>query len=98
MATKVKTAEPPVRKSFLVGGGVVIAIAILAFVLNTFVLSGGGGGDIPLPSTAPGQTTTTDTSGGGPGSDNNPVTNPGTDTSGFPKNDLTPGGRNPFAR
>lgn len=98
--TKSKTAQPPVRKSFLVGGGVVIGIAILAFVVNTFVLgSGGGGGDIPAPSTIPGSTDTgTDTGSTGvvPGSDGNPIPNPGVDTSRFPKNELTPGGRNPF--
>ena len=95
--TKTKTAEPPVRKSFLVGGAIVIAIALIAFVLNTFVLGGGGGGgggEITVPSSAP---TTTSAPAGVPGSDSNPVTGSG-DTTGFPKNDLTPGGRNPFAK
>ncbi len=97
MATRTKTAEPPVRKSFLVGGGVIIAIALVAFVLNTFVLGGGGGGgeDTTTPTTTSAPISTS-APGGVPGSDNNPVT--GTDTSRFPRNDLTPGGRNPFSK
>src|SRR5688500_11342186 len=44
MATKKKkAAEPPVRKSFLVFGGVALGVALLGFVLMKFVGGGDGG-------------------------------------------------------
>lgn len=52
--------QEPIRKSFLIFGGVVVGVALLAFVLTTFVFGGGGGGGSdepivtsPTPGTAP---------------------------------------------
>jgi hypothetical protein len=91
---KKKAAEPAVRKSFIVGGGIVIGVAILGFVLSTFVLGGGGGGDEDTgPVTTPAPVSSANP-GTVPGSDGVPTTD--TDTSKFPANELKPGGRNPF--
>jgi hypothetical protein len=38
-----KQPQQPIRKSFLIFGGVAIGAAVLGFVLMTFVLGGGGG-------------------------------------------------------
>jgi hypothetical protein len=92
MAKKKKADEPAVRKSFLVFGGVIIGVAILGFVVSTFLVGGGGGGEEvtkPISSSAP--TTGSDTSG----STGTPAT--GATTGTFPKNELKPGGKNPFS-
>jgi hypothetical protein len=47
-----RRTQPQVRKTLLVWGGVVIGVALLGFVLTTFV--GGGGGSTPPPSSAAG--------------------------------------------
>jgi len=97
MAKRSATAEPPVRKSFLVGGGIVIGIALLLFIGSKLIGGGGGGGDAtssqpPVASSSPAA------AAGVPGSDNNPVTSNGAagGSSQFPKNQLNPGGTNPF--
>lgn len=95
MAKKTKGSEPPVRKSFLIFGGIIIGVAVVGFVVSTFVLGGGGGGPevtTPITSSAP---TTTGTEPAAPASDDVPAT--GSTTGNFPKNDLKPGGRNPFS-
>jgi hypothetical protein len=92
MAKKSKGTEPPVRKSFLIFGGIIVAVAVLGFVVSTFVLGGGGGGgEEPAPATSSAPVPNT----GAPGSDGVPAT--GGATNKFPKNELKPGGRNPFS-
>ena len=48
-----KQQSEPIRKSFLIVGGIAIGVALITFVLMTFVLGGGGGGGSALPSTPP---------------------------------------------
>lgn len=94
---KKKAIEPPVRKSVLVGGGIVIGVAVLGFIVSTFVLGGGGGGDAkpaananPVATAAPAAQV--------PGSDGVPATgNTAAGSDQFPENNLNPGGKNPFA-
>jgi hypothetical protein len=93
MAKRSKSAQPPVRKSFLVFGGIVIGVAVLGFVVSTFVLGGGGGGDDAAPA-AP--VTSSAPAGAVPNTDG--TATDGGPTSSVPKNELTPGGRNPFSR
>lgn len=46
---KTRTQQPQIRKSVLVFGGVVLGVALLGFVLTTFVGRGGGGDPSPPP-------------------------------------------------
>lgn len=83
-----KTPEVPVRKSFLIGGAAIVAVAVLAFVLSTFVFGGSGSSNtVAAPSASP--------------SSVQPATSGGTATvpapaQGFPKNVLKSGGADPF--
>jgi hypothetical protein len=81
--------QQPIRKSFLITGGVAIAAALIGFVLMTFVLNGDGGDiDEPIP-------TVTADAGAGTVPTAAPAATPAPAPT--PKG-LTPGGRDPFAR
>lgn len=76
--------EPAIRKSFLITGGVAIAVVVLAFIVTTFVF-GGGGGEVPdTPEPVAGEVQ----NGVSPQATPTPAP---TEPAG-----LTPGGRDPF--
>ena len=87
---KQQEAEPPIRKSFLIFGGVAVGVALIAFILMNFVLKGSGGGApigpavspaaITQPSGAVAQTAPVHTAA--------PAATP---------QEVTPGGRDPFS-
>jgi hypothetical protein len=58
VARRQATNEPPVRRSFLIFGGVAVGAAVIAFVLMNFVLGGDDGGveedTTPTTTVAPG--------------------------------------------
>jgi hypothetical protein len=92
MAKRRGPAAPPVRKSFLVIGGVALGCALLGFVVMNF-LAGGGGDAVDdsavlstsnAPLASPGALA--------PGSDGAAAASP----SATPANQLVPGGRDPF--
>ncbi len=85
MAKRSNEQQPAVRKSFLVWGGIVVAIAGLAFVLMTFLGGGGGSGEASNAPSSPAPATQAD------GSD--AKVQPAA-----PGEGLRAGGRNPFVR
>lgn len=92
---KNKQPAPPIRKSFLIIGGVAIGAALLGFILMTFVLGGGGGSDEPeSPSeVATEQGGTAGGSAGGAAPAATPAPTPAPQV----ENEIKEGGRDPFA-
>ncbi|MEX0875188.1 MAG: hypothetical protein WD646_03245 [Actinomycetota bacterium] len=88
MAKQTKEQKPVIRKSFLMVGGALVAVAILAFVLMNFIGGGGGSGD----NNPPAAVTTTERS---PAPDSE--AQPEDATSGEQAEGLRPGGRDPFS-
>ena len=83
-----KTSEPPVRKSFLIGGAAIVTVAVVAFALSTFVFgrSGSSTQNVAAPSSSP--------SVQQPGTSDGPAPAP---AQAYPKNVLKPGGADPFS-
>lgn len=83
-----KTPELPVRKSFLIGGAAVIAFAVVAFALSTFVFGGDGSSttNVTAPAAEPSVQQPKTSGDGAPAP-----------AQGLPKNALKPGGTDPFS-
>ena len=87
--SKSSEQQPAIRKSFLVVGGIAVAVAVLAFVATN--LLGGSGGEPPSD-----QASTISDTVGDPAPTSAPTSAEITDAPGDRSEGLVPGGRDPF--